>query len=95
MSEHLTSHHRSTLHKVFDHGGGAHNVEWREVISLLEAVGTVEEEHNGKFKVMLGESLLFLHRPKHKDVDTQMLVDVRTALETAGYGPGSPAFDER
>ena len=95
MSEHLGSHHRSTLHKVFDHAGGAHNVEWREVISLLEAVGTVEEEHNGKFRVMLGESLLFLHRPKHKDVDTQMLVDVRTALESAGYGPGTPAFDER
>jgi nucleoside-diphosphate-sugar epimerase len=95
VSEHLTSHHRSTLHKVFDHGGGAHNVEWREVISLLEAVGTVEEEHNGKFKVMLGESLLFLHRPKHKDVDTQMLVDIRKALESAGYGPGTPAFDER
>ncbi len=71
MSEHLTSHHRATLHKIFDHGGGAHNVEWREVISLLEAVGKVEEEHNGKFKVMLGDSLVFLHRPKHKDVDTQ------------------------
>ncbi len=40
-------------------------------------------------------TLLFLHRPKHKDVDTQRLVDVRKALGSAGYGPGTPAFDER
>ncbi len=95
MPEHLTSHHRATLHKVFDHGGGAHNVEWREVISLLEVVGKVEDEHNGKFKVMLGDNLLFLHRPKRKDVDTQILVDIRKALDSAGSGPGTPAFDER
>ena len=94
MSHELSSRHRNTLEKLLDHQGHA-NVEWREVLSLLEQVADVEEEHNGKFKVMLGESLLFLHRPKHKDVDTQMLVDVRTALESAGYGPGSPAFDER
>ncbi len=95
MSEHLTGHHRATHHKVFNHGGGAYNAEWREVNSLLEAVGTVEEEHNGKFKVMLGDNLLFLHRPKHKDVDTQMLVDIRKALDSAGYSPGTPAFEER
>ncbi len=40
-------------------------------------------------------TMLFLHRPKHKDVDTQMLVDIRKALDSAGYGPGTPAFDER
>ncbi len=40
-------------------------------------------------------AMLFLHRPKHKDVDTQMLVDIRKALDSAGYGPGTPAFDER
>lgn len=95
MTDHLTSHHRATLHKVFDHGGGAHNVGWREVISLLEAVGTVDEEHNGKFRVGLGDSLLFLHRPTHKDVDTQMLVDIRKGLKSASYGPGTPAFDEK
>ncbi len=40
-------------------------------------------------------TLLFLHRPKHKDVDTQMLVDIRKALDSVGSGPGTPAFDER
>ncbi len=85
MSHELSHRHRQTLEKLLDHQGHA-NVEWREVISLLEQVADVEEEHNGKFKVKLGDELLFLTRPKHKDVDQQMLVDVRKALETAGVG---------
>ena len=85
MSHELSHHHRATLEKLLDHQGHA-NVEWREVISLLEQVADVEEEHNGKFKVKLGSELLFLTRPKHKDVDQQTLVDVRKALETAGIG---------
>ncbi len=91
----LTSRHRATLHTGFDHAGGAHNVESRDVIALLKVVGTVEAEHNGTFTVMLGERPLFLHRPRHKDVDTQMLVDIRKALDSAGYSPGTPTFEER
>jgi hypothetical protein len=30
--------------------------------------------------------VLFLHRPKHKDVDQQMLVDVRHLLQAGGVG---------
>ena len=85
MSHELSAHHRKTLEMLLDHHGHA-NVEWKDVISLLEQVADVEEEHNGKFKVKLGDELLFLTRPKHKDVDQQTLVDVRKALESAGVG---------
>lgn len=85
MPHELSSRHRSTLEKIVDHQGHA-NVEWREVISLLEQVADVEEEHNGKYKVTLGAEVLFLHRPKHKDVDQQMLVDVRRLLDAGGVG---------
>lgn len=85
VSHELSSRHRNTLEKLLDHQGHA-NVEWREVISLLEQVADVEEEHNGKYKVKLGDEVLFLHRPKHKDVDQQMLVDVRHLLEQGGVG---------
>jgi rubrerythrin len=85
VSHELSSRHRNTLEKLLDHQGHA-NVEWREVISLLEQVADVEEEHNGKFKVKLGSEVLFLHRPKHKDVDQQILVDVRHLLEQGGVG---------
>ena len=39
---HLSNHHRNTLRQLFQHPVG-HNIEWRSVVSLLEAVGSVEE----------------------------------------------------
>jgi len=36
--------------KIFQHPT-SHNIEWRNVISLLEVVGTVEEGREGKFRV--------------------------------------------
>ena len=50
------------------------------MLSLLEAVGTVEEEHNGKFKVTLGPETEVLERPRGKDIDVQMVVDLRRML---------------
>jgi hypothetical protein len=92
----LNNHHRDTLRKIFAHPTSA-NVEWREVLSLLEAVGTVSEEHNGKFKVAVGPESEIVQAPKHKDVDKQMIVDLRRMLSGAGFSPdGAPAVpDER
>src|SRR5215471_2834541 len=47
---HLTSHHRTTLEKILQHPAG-HNIEWHDVLSLLRAVGTVVEHHDGKVAV--------------------------------------------
>ena len=79
MSGDLNNHHRDTLRKILDHPASG-NVEWRQVLSLLEAVGTVEEEQNGKFKVTLGAETETLTRPRGKDVDRQMVVDLRRML---------------
>jgi hypothetical protein len=86
MSSDLNNHHRDTLKKILDHPASG-NVEWRQVLSLLEAVGTVEEEHNGKFKVTLGAESEMLGRPHGKDVDRQMIVDLRRMLTGAGFSP--------
>jgi hypothetical protein len=84
--EHLDSRHRDTLRQIFEHPA-SHNVEWRAVISLLEAVGTVDVRHDGKVAVKTGSELEFLVPPAGKDVDDQMLVDLRRMLTRAGYGP--------
>ncbi len=83
----LNNHHRDTLRKIFTHPTSA-NLEWRQVISLLEAVGTVQEEHNGKFKVTLGPETEVIARPRDKDVDKQMIVDLRRMLAGAGFSDG-------
>jgi hypothetical protein len=82
----LNHHHRDTVRKIFSHPTTA-NLEWREVLSLLEAVGTVHEEHNGKFKVSLGSEIEIIERPRGKDVDMQMVVDLRRLLTGAGLSP--------
>ncbi|HEY8030689.1 MAG TPA: hypothetical protein VIE38_14435 [Gaiellaceae bacterium] len=57
------------------------------MLSLLEAVGTVDEEHNGKVRVRLGDVTEVLQPPRDKDVDTQMIVDLRRMLANAGLAP--------
>jgi hypothetical protein len=94
VTDHLSGHHRDTIEHIF---AGGHNVEWRQVVSLLGAVGTVTEEHNGKVKVELGPETEVLHPPRGKDVDEQMLGDLRRMLTQAGLEPGGPdaVADER
>jgi len=56
-------------------------------MSLLEAIGTVTVRHDGKVAVKLGTELEFLEPPGGKDVDDQMVVDLRRMLTSAGYRP--------
>lgn len=90
----LSNHHRETIQKILDHPASG-NVEWRQVLSLLEAIGEVTEEHNGKFKVTLGPETEVLHPPRDKDVDEQMIVDLRRMLDQAGYADEAAVEDAR
>jgi hypothetical protein len=84
--EHLNNHHRDTLRKIFEHPV-SHNIEWHEVVSLLEAVGTVDVRHDGEIVVHIGSHQEFFAAPDGKDVDEQMVVDLRAMLSGAGFGP--------
>jgi hypothetical protein len=75
----VNSDHRETLRRIFAHPSSA-NIEWRQVRSLLEAVGTVREHHNGKLEVTVGATTEVLQPPHGKDVDRQMIVDLRRLL---------------
>jgi hypothetical protein len=86
MEAGLSNHHRDTLAKIFEHPP-SENVEWRQILSLLDAVGETKQEHNGKILVTVGTETETLHPPHGKDVDRQMLVDLRRMLKNAGYGP--------
>ena len=63
----------------------SHNIEWRAVLSLLEAVGEVDVRHDGKVAVTVGPDLEFLEPPAGKDIDEQMVIDLRRMLTDAGY----------
>jgi hypothetical protein len=86
MAADLNHHHRVTLDKIFSHPLSG-NLEWRQVLSLLEAVGTTTQEPNGKVKVELGGQTESFQPPDGKDVDRQMIVDLRRMLTNAGLQP--------
>ena len=41
----LNNHHSDTLTAIFQHPV-SHNIRWHDALSLMEAVGTVTEEHD-------------------------------------------------
>ena len=90
--EHLNNpHHRQTLVQLFQHPT-SHNIEWHAVLSLLDAVGSVELRHDGKYAVHVGAETEFL-RPKDKDIDVEQVLAVRRLLTAAGYGPVVEALE--
>ena len=67
---HLNNHHRNTLRQIFQHPV-SHNIEWHSVASLLEAVGSVVENHDGTVAATVGSETEYFEAPSHKDIDTQ------------------------
>ena len=86
MPSDLSNHHRDTLEKIFRHPASG-NIDWRQVISLLDAVGTTVEEDNGNVKVTLGAETEVFRPPSGKDIDAQMVVDLRRMLTQARLSP--------
>ncbi len=83
--EHLNGHQRDTLAHIFAHPL-SHNLEWHSVLSLLNAVATVQETHKGNVLVTMGsETETF--EPRHKDIDADQLTNLRRLLRKSGYGP--------
>jgi hypothetical protein len=85
---HLNRHHQVTVKGIFGHPVG-HNIEWHDVLSLLEKVGTVVEEDNGRFTVTVGSETQTFDEPRHHDAGVQQVLDVRRMLEGAGITPES------
>lgn len=82
----LDSHHRSTLQKIFRHPT-SHNLEWHDVLSLLDAVADVDRQHDGRYHVTLADQVIVIDAPKGPDVDEQMIIDLRRLFRAGGIQP--------
>jgi hypothetical protein len=82
----MDAHHRKTVERLFTHPT-SHNIQWHDVLSLLQAVAEVEEAHDGRFRVTLGEETETFDPPRGHDIDAQQIVDLRRMLKGAGYEP--------
>lgn len=85
-SAHLNGHHRKTLASIFRHPA-SHNVEWHDVLSLLQSVGTVNERHNGGFDLSIGDHAIVIERPKGHDLEGDQLRALKKFLGLVGLSP--------
>jgi hypothetical protein len=82
----LDAHHRATVEKIFNHPV-SHNIQWHDVLSLLQRVATVREERDGRYAVTLGAETETFDAPRHHDIDEQQVIDLRRMLKGAGITP--------
>jgi hypothetical protein len=82
----LNGHQRDTMAHIFRHPL-SHNIEWHSVLSLLNAVATVQETHKGNYLVTMGSETEIFEPPRHKDIDAEQLALLRRFLRQSGFGP--------
>ncbi|MDB4793695.1 hypothetical protein OAG63_01535 [Methylacidiphilales bacterium] len=63
----LSGSHLRTYNRIFQHPI-SHNLEWRDVHTLLGKLGNLEEEPNGNLKMTRNGQILVLHPTNSKDV---------------------------
>ena len=84
-----TGHKRRTLDAIFRHPL-AHNLEWREVISLMESIGSATEKRDGEFLLQAGDQHFSMKKPHDKDVAGPDVMALRHFLTRAGWSPDAP-----
>jgi len=78
--------HRRTLNTIFAHPI-AHNLEWPDVVHLLENVGEVDQEAGAEIAVVIEGQRLTMRKPHHKDLTSPEVLEIRHLLSRAGFGP--------
>ena len=82
--------HLRTLEALFRHPP-AHNLEWMDVVALIEQIGTVHEEGGNKFSFEVGGEHFLMHKPHTKDLTSSEVVDLRHFLQRVGWSPEAPS----
>ena len=81
---------RRTLDTIFRHPL-AHNLSWREVVSLFATIGEADEKQNGEFEFRVGAERLSMKKPHTKDLTGPDVMDLRHLLTRSGWAPDASA----
>ena len=77
----LTAKEQRTYDRIFQHPI-SHNLEWREVHTLLGRLGHLEDQHDGRVRVTRNGQMMVLSRPHHKDIsEMHELMEIRHFIE--------------
>jgi hypothetical protein len=86
----VTGSNRRTLDAISRHPV-AHNLEWSDVISLFEKLGTVERKANSEFVFQIGPERHLMRRPHSKDLTASEVVELRHFLSRTRWSPEAKA----
>lgn len=81
---------RRTLDALFRHPL-AHNLEWRDVVALVERIGEVEEKPNREVSLQVGGARHRMSKPHSKDLATTEVMELRHFLAKAGWSSDNAA----
>jgi len=84
----LSGSEERTLEAIFRHPL-SHSVAWRDVLALLAAIGTADEQHNGEVSLRAGGERLVIKPPHGKDLEGGDVIDLRHFLTRAGWSPNA------
>ncbi len=79
-----------TLEALFRHPP-AHNLEWMDVVALIEKIGAVHQTGDNKFTFDVAGEHHLMHKPHTKDLTSSEVVDLRHFLQRAGWSPDAPS----
>ena len=85
----LDRRHRATVEKIYNHPVG-HNIQWHDVLSLLEHLDAVTEAHPDRYTVKLGTKMETFDGHRSHDLGQQQVMDLRRMLQNAGITPELP-----
>lgn len=75
----LDHHHRQTVAQVFAHPL-AHNIQWRDVLCLLERIGDLHECHAGGWAVTVDGSTTSFGRARSRELSSHQVMTLRRLL---------------
>jgi hypothetical protein len=79
----LDHHHRHTVAQLFGHPIG-HNIQWRDVLCLLERFGEVHESHRGGWALTVSGSTMSFGRTRGRNLTEHQVVRIRHLLQDYG-----------
>ncbi len=76
--------HLKTLEDLFRHPA-AHNLEWMNVVTLIEKIGVVHRRTDNKFAFDVAGQHYVMHKPHAKELSSSEVADLRHFLQRAGW----------
>ncbi len=80
----VTGANRRTLQAVFRHPS-AHNLEWNDVLALIDKIGDVIHKNNNEFEFRVAGEVHFMRKPHTKDIASADVIKLRKFLADSGF----------